>query len=46
MRMAGDGESIVRIGSRPSVDIVLAVMEVTEISLAVLGLRRARSSAV
>jgi hypothetical protein len=43
--MAGGGESIVRIGGRPSVDIVLADMEVAETSLAVLGLRRARSSA-
>jgi len=39
------GDSIVRIACRPSVDIVLAAVESTEISLAMLGLRRARLSA-
>jgi len=37
---------IVRIGSRPSVDIVVFEVGVVEISLAVLNLRRAISSAV
>jgi hypothetical protein len=46
LRMTGRGESMVRVGGRPSVDSVLAAVEVMDISLSVLGLRRARSSAV
>jgi hypothetical protein len=36
----------VRIGRCPPIDIVLAEVETTEMSLAILGLRRATSSAV
>lgn len=44
--MTDGGELMARIGGRPSVDSVLAAVEVMDISLSVLGLRRARSSAV
>lgn len=46
LRMTGGEELMVRIGGRPSVDSVLAAVEVMDIPLSVLGLRRARSSAV
>ena len=46
VRKTRDGELMVRIGGRPPVDSTLAVVEVTDISLTVLGLRRVRSSAI
>lgn len=42
----GLDESTMRIGSRPDVGIVLVELEVVDISLAVLNLRRAITSAV
>lgn len=46
VRLADGKELMVKIGGRPPVDIPLAVVEAIDTSLSVLGLRRARSSAV